>query len=84
MVAGTDQRRLILEGKLISRWAAELRSACEVARKDLPPGGLLVDMNVIAISQVVKNVLLKLLEAGANFRCRGVFTQNVVKHSFAA
>jgi len=32
---GLTQRRLIVEGKLIAPWAAELRSACENARADL-------------------------------------------------
>jgi hypothetical protein len=80
IVDGTNQRRLVVEGKLIGPWAAELRSACEVARADRPAAGLLIDMkNVTAISQEGENVLLELMKAGVKFRCRGVFTKQVLK-----
>ena len=78
---GTNRRRLVLEGSVIGPWAAELKSACEVARTDLPAGGLLVDVkHLIAISQEGENVLLELMKAGVKFRCRGVFTKHVLKH----
>ena len=80
IVDGTNQRRLVLEGSVIGPGAAELRSTCQVARKDLPAGGLLIDMkHVIAISQEAENVLLELTKAGVKFRCRGVFTKHVMK-----
>jgi hypothetical protein len=80
IVDGTNQRRLVVEGKLIGPWAAELRSACEVAKTDRPATGLLIDMkNVTAISREGENVLLELMKAGVKFRCRGVFTKQVLK-----
>ncbi len=81
IVDGTNQRRLVVEGKLIGPWAAELSSACEVAKTDRPATGLLIDMkNVTAISQEGENVLLELMMAGIKFRGRGVFTKHVLKH----
>jgi hypothetical protein len=79
-IDGNNRRRLVLEGELIGPWTSELRSACEVARIDLPPGGLLIDMkHVIAISQEGENLLLELMQAGVKFRCCGVFTKHVLK-----
>jgi hypothetical protein len=79
-INGTNHRRLVLEGKLIGPWAAELRFACEVAKTDLPAGGLLIDMkSVTAISQEGESVLLELMKSGIKFRCRGVFTRHVMK-----
>jgi hypothetical protein len=74
------QRRLIVEGKLIAPWAAELRSACEDARGDLCGRGLVVEMKQITtISQEGENVILELINAGIRFRGRGVFTKHVLK-----
>jgi hypothetical protein len=74
------QRRLVLEGKLIGPWAAELRSACDAARAGLDGGDLIVDMeHLTAISQEGENVLLELIQEGVKFRCRGVFTKQVLK-----
>jgi hypothetical protein len=53
IVEGTNQRRLVLEGKLIGPWVAELRSACEGARRDLPDGALLIDMKHITAMRAV-------------------------------
>jgi len=77
----TSQRRLIVEGRLVGAWAAELRSACELARTDhLPPARLLIDMqHVTAISQEGENLLLELMKKGVKFRCCGVFTKHVLK-----
>ena len=75
-----NQRRLVLEGKLIAPWAAELRSACELAKVDLNGRELVVDAkNLTAISQEGENVLLDLMKEGIEFRCCGVFTRQVLK-----
>jgi hypothetical protein len=80
IVDGTNQCRLVVEGKLIGPWAAELKSACEVARTDRLATGLLIDMkNVTAISQEGENVLLELMKARVKFRCRGVFTKHILR-----
>jgi anti-anti-sigma regulatory factor len=74
------QRRLVLEGKLIAPWAAELRSACENARADLNGRELIIDLkHITTISQEGENVLLQLMNEGLKFRCRDVFTKHVLK-----
>ena len=77
---GRNQRRLLLEGKLIAPWATELRTACEKAKTDLDGRELVVEMNNLsAISQDGENVLLDLLSEGIKFRCHGVFTKLILK-----
>jgi hypothetical protein len=74
------QRQLILEGKIVGPWAAELKSACEKAKADLRGRELVVDMkHLTAISQEGENVLLELMSDGIKFRCRDVFTKHVLK-----
>jgi hypothetical protein len=74
-----NQRRLVLEGKLVAPWTTELRTVCERARVDLHQRELVVDIkNLIAISQEGENLLLELMKAGTTFRSRGVFTKHVL------
>jgi len=80
LVDGRTQRRLIVEGKLIAPWVAELKSACEDARADLCGRGLVVEIkHVTTISQEGENVIVELINAGIRFRGHGVFTKRVLK-----
>jgi hypothetical protein len=80
LVDAPSRRRLIVEGKLITPWAAELRSACEDARVDLGGRELVVEMkHVTTISQEGEKVIVDLINAGVKFRCRGVFTRHVLQ-----
>ena len=80
LIDGARRRRLILEGKLIAPWAAELRRACEEAKADLRDRELVVEMkHVTTISQEGENVIVDLLNGGIRFRCDGVFTKHVLK-----
>jgi hypothetical protein len=79
MIESPRQCRLILEGKLISLWAGELKGACERARADLRGRELIVDMNLFAISQEGENILLELMNDGVKFRAYGVFTKHILK-----
>ena len=80
LVDNARQLRVIVEGKLIAPWAAELRSACEKARADLRGRELVVEMKHIStISQEGESLLLDLINGGIRFRCQGVFTKQVVK-----
>lgn len=80
LIDGRSQRRLIVEGKLIAPWAAELRGACEGARGDLHGRELVVEMkHVTAVSQEGENIILQLINAGVKFRCRGVLMKHVLK-----
>jgi len=80
IIDGSKRRRLILEGKLIAPWAAELTRACEEAKADLRGRELVVEMKQVStISQEGENVLVDLLNRGIKFRCDGVFTKHMVK-----
>ena len=80
VVDNARQRRVIVEGKLVAPWVAELRSASEKARADLGDRELVIEMkHVTAISQEGENVILELIKGGIRFRCHGVFTKHVVK-----
>jgi hypothetical protein len=73
-------RRLIVEGKLIAPWAAELKSACENARADLRGRELVIEMkHITTISPEGESVILELINGGTKFRCDGMFTKRVVK-----
>ena len=80
LLEGPNECRLVLEGKLITPWAAELKAACETARANLHDRELVVDMkHITIISQEGENVLLQLMKQGVKFRCRDVFTKLVFK-----
>jgi len=80
LVDNARQRRVVVEGKLIAPWTAELRNACQEARADLRGRELIIEMKHIAtISQEGENVIVQLINAGVKFRCRGVFTRLVLK-----
>ena len=80
LIDSATQRRLVVEGKLLAPWVAELRSACEKARADLGGRELVIEMkHITTISQEGENVILELMNRGIKFRCQGVFTKRVVK-----
>jgi hypothetical protein len=43
LIDSATQRRLVVEGKLLAPWVAELRSACEKARADLRGRELVIE-----------------------------------------
>ena len=80
VIENCTERRLVLEGKVIAPWVAELRTAVQAARVDLAGRQLVIDLaNVPVISQEGENVLLGLMNGGANFRCRSLLTRGVVQ-----
>ena len=75
-----EQRRLVLEGKLIAPWAAELKRECREAAADLRDRELVIELkNVTSISEDGQEVLLDLMREGVRFRASGVFTKHVMK-----
>src|SRR5580693_9149170 len=71
VIDGRTERRLVLEGKLIGRWVAELRKAWKAANGELESRALVVDVgNVCVIGQEGEIALLELMSEGAMFRCR--------------
>jgi hypothetical protein len=80
LIDSPRQRRVIVEGKLIAPWTAELRNACQEARADLRGRKVVIEMkHVTTISQEGENVILELINGGVRFRCHGMFTKHVVK-----
>ena len=80
VVDSHTQRRLILEGRLIAPWVAELRTVWKEAKEELDGRELMIDMgNVIVVSQEAENALLQMMNEGARFRCSGVLTKHVLQ-----
>lgn len=68
--------QLVLEGKLISPWTSEVRTACECVKRDLNGRELVVVLkNVTVISQEGENLIVALMEEGVHFRCSGAFNK---------
>jgi hypothetical protein len=79
VVEDQRQRRLMVEGRLIAPWAAELTSAYESAKTDLEERELVVDLrSLTAISPEGEAVLLRLMREKARILC-GVYMKEVLK-----
>ncbi len=75
-----NERRLIVEGKLIAPWSDELKTACDRARADLDGRELVIELtNLTAINQQGENALIALMSEGVKFRGCGVFTKQVLR-----
>ena len=75
-----SRRRLLIEGKLIGPWAAELARVWRQATADLNGRALIIDAEgLTTITEDGENVLLELMKEGASFRSSGVFTRQVLK-----
>jgi hypothetical protein len=80
IVEGRKRRRLVVEGKLVAPWSAEMKKAYKTSRVDLKGRELVVELkNLTAISQEGEQVLLELMSRGVKFRCAGVFTKHVLR-----
>lgn len=73
-------RRVVLEGRLVAPWTAELKRTCEQARMTLGERELIVDLcDMTAIGADGEKVLEELLRDGVRFRSSGTFTKHVLK-----
>jgi hypothetical protein len=80
VIDNRKERRMLLEGKLIAPWVAELRTAWKAANEEIEDRALVVDLrNITVISQEGEKVLSELMIAGARFRCSGVLIKHVLK-----
>ncbi len=80
IVETQGQRRLVVEGQLISPWAAEVESAWKKAAEELNGKKLVIDLaNVTLISREGEDMLLQLMKDGAKFTCRGVLFKHMLK-----
>jgi len=74
------ERRLVLEGKLIAPWVAELRTAWRTANGQIGRSAVVIDLrNVTVVSQEGESALLELMSEGAKFRCSGVLTKHLIQ-----
>jgi hypothetical protein len=74
------QRKLVVEGKLVRPWTAEVESAWRTAGQHLQGRKLIIDLtNVTLISPDGENILFSLMRDGAKFSCGDVFTKHVLR-----
>lgn len=75
-----SQRRLVVEGKLISPWTTELRTAFYNAKTDVGDRPLVVDLkNLAIISQEGEDLVTELMDQGVQFRCCGLFARLLLR-----
>ena len=75
-----SRRRLVVEGKLVAPWAAELTSVWRKAMADPDRRDVVIFVKCLtAITEDGENVLLELMKEGARFHSSGVFTKQVLK-----
>jgi hypothetical protein len=73
------RRRVIVEGKLIAPWTAELTSAYQRSRTDLQDRELIVDLTgLTAIGPEGAHLLLQLIREKVKFLC-GVYAKEVLR-----
>jgi hypothetical protein len=83
-----SERRLVVEGKLVEPWLAELKRTWNDASEELQGRKLVIDLrNATVISHEGENALYELMREGARFSCGGVLTRHLLKrlaHRFHA
>jgi hypothetical protein len=80
IVEARNERRLVLEGKLISPWTDELGGAYEQAKQGLHNRELVIcAQSLTEISKEGEGLLVALINKGARFRCCGVFTKKIFR-----
>jgi anti-anti-sigma regulatory factor len=80
VVESQSRLRLVIEGKLVAPWTAELRRTWNSARSQLRGRALVIDLrSVTHISREGENSLLDLMTEGARFTCKGVFIRRVLE-----
>lgn len=79
LVDGQHERRLIVEGTLVTPWARELEIACEKAGEDLEGRELVVDLRGLTrIGPEGERVLLQLMKNNTRLQC-GVFVRELLR-----
>jgi ABC-type transporter Mla MlaB component len=75
-----QERRLVVEGTLMSPWVAELRRTWGTAGASLEGRKLVIDLtNATMIDSEGEAAILELMQDGAKFRCSGVLTKHVLR-----
>ena len=72
-------RRLVVEGKLVAPWVAELVKTWRVANQALGHRKVVIDLsNMTVVSREGEDAILELMKEGAKFSCGGVLTKHVL------
>jgi hypothetical protein len=80
VIDSQTERQLVLAGRLVAPWVAELRSAWKAAIGGIEGRALVVDLgNVTVISQEGENALSECMSEGAKFRPSSALTRHVMK-----
>ena len=74
------RRRLVVEGKLVHPWAAELKAAWSSANAGRHGREVMIDLsNATVIGPEGEDLLYELMEQGARFTCCGVLNRHVLR-----
>jgi hypothetical protein len=74
------KRTLLVEGKLVPPWTAELLRVWHEAVRDSEERKLAIDLsNVTVISPEGEDTLCELIRDGAKFTCSGILTKYVLR-----
>lgn len=74
------RRRLVVEGKLMEPWVAELHTSWRDASLNLDGRRLVIDLSSLTvISREGEDAIVELMKHGAKFSCCGVLTRHVLK-----
>jgi hypothetical protein len=75
-----SERRLLVEGKLVEPWLAELKRTWRDAGEGLEGRKLVIDLhNATVISSEAECTLFALMKEGAKFSCGGVLTRHLLR-----
>lgn len=75
-----SERRLVIEGRLIDPYVAELKQSWGTANQNLDGRKLVIDLsNATVISREAEDALEELMCEGARFSCCGVLNKYLVK-----
>lgn len=75
-----SERRLLVEGKLVEPWLAELKRTWVDAAEGLEGRKLVIDLkNATVISSEAECALFELMKEGAKFSCGGVLTRHLLR-----
>ena len=75
-----NERRLVLEGKLIEPWTAEVKSVLERASEHLQGRQVVVELRYLTvISQEGEMLLAGMINDGVRFRSSGAFATELIR-----
>jgi len=75
-----SRRTLVVEGRLVGPWVAELHKSWSNASQELGGRKLVIDLSSLTgISREGEDAIFNLMKKGARFSCAGVLMSHVLK-----